>query len=114
MADGEQGLASGLVNTSVQIGGAVVLAVVSAILSGAASVEVPACTGQLIPGMVGGLQVIVGITAVGVIASFATVARRRRRSPQPRLRRWTDSQGNNGGVCRVAGTRHTPRSPQWC
>ena len=36
MADDEQGLASGLVNTGVRIGGAVVLAVISAILGNAA------------------------------------------------------------------------------
>jgi len=76
VADHEQGLASGLVNTSVQIGGAVVLAVISAILGSAAG-DGPAHAGELIPGMLGALQVIVVITAVGVLASLATLRVRR-------------------------------------
>lgn len=75
VADHEQGLASGLVNTSVQIGGAVVLAVISAILGNAAESEGPAVDGELIPGMVTGLQVIAVLAAVGVVASIATVFR---------------------------------------
>jgi MFS family permease len=73
VADHEQGLASGLVNTSVQIGGAVVLAVISAILAGAATTEGPARPDHLIPGMLSGLQVVVGLTAVGVVASLVTL-----------------------------------------
>jgi MFS family permease len=73
VADHEQGLASGLVNTSVQIGGAVVLAVISAILGNAATSDGPARTGELIPGMLTGLQVIAVLTAVGVAASLATL-----------------------------------------
>ncbi|HEY0952681.1 MFS transporter [Nocardioides sp.] len=73
VADHEQGLASGLVNTSVQIGGAVVLAVISAILGNAAESDGPAVTGELIPGMVTGLQVIAVLAAFGVAASLATV-----------------------------------------
>lgn len=73
VADHEQGLASGLVNTSVQIGGAVVLAVISAILGNAASTEGPAQHGELMPGMLTGLQVIAVFTAVGVAASVATL-----------------------------------------
>jgi MFS family permease len=77
VADHEQGLASGLVNTSVQIGGAVVLAVISAILGNAAASDGPAQPGELIPGMLTGLQVIAVITAVGVAASLATLVTRR-------------------------------------
>jgi MFS family permease len=73
VADHEQGLASGLVNTSVQIGGAVVLAIVSVILANAAATDGPAQPDQLIPGMVSGLHVVVGLTAFGVLASFATL-----------------------------------------
>ncbi|MDQ4052302.1 MAG: MFS transporter [Actinomycetota bacterium] len=73
VADHEQGLASGLVNTSVQIGGAVVLAVISAILVNAAASEGPAQEGQLIPGMLTGLKVIAVFTALGVAASIATL-----------------------------------------
>ena len=83
VADHEQGLASGLVNTSVQIGGAVVLAVVSAILAGSAASEGPARPDHLIPGMLPGLQVVVGITAVGVVASLATLLVGRRTPPVP-------------------------------
>lgn len=78
VADHEQGLASGLVNTSVQIGGAVVLAVISAILAGASGSEGPARPDQLIPGMLPGLQVVVGITAVGVVASLGALVVGRR------------------------------------
>jgi MFS family permease len=77
VADHEQGLASGLVNTSVQLGGAIVLAVISAILAGAAATDGPARPDELIPGMLPGLQVVVGITAVGVLASLATLLVRR-------------------------------------
>ncbi len=73
VADHEQGLASGLVNTSVQIGGAVVLAVISAILVNASASEGPAQVGQLMPGMVTGLKVIAVFTAVGVAASLVTL-----------------------------------------
>ena len=73
VVDEEQGLASGLVNTSVQIGGAVVLAVVSAILVNASVSEGPAQTGELIPGMVTGLKVIAVFTALGLVASIATL-----------------------------------------
>jgi MFS family permease len=73
VVDEEQGLASGLVNTSIQVGGAIVLAVVSAVLGAAARTEGPAQHGQLIPGMVDGLHVVVAITAVGVVASAASL-----------------------------------------
>jgi predicted MFS family arabinose efflux permease len=73
VADHEQGLASGLVNTSVQIGGAVVLAVISAILVNAAAAEGPAQPGELMPGMLTGLKVIVVITALGLASSVATL-----------------------------------------
>src|SRR5690349_24588196 len=73
VADHEQGLASGLVNTSVQIGGAVVLAIVSVILANAAATDGPARPDHLIPGMLSGLQVVVGLTAFGVLASLATL-----------------------------------------
>jgi len=77
VADHEQGLASGLVNTSVQIGGAVVLAVVSAILGSAVRSQGPAQPGELLPGMVDALQVIVALTVVGVLAAGVALTARR-------------------------------------
>jgi len=77
VVDHEQGLASGLVNTSVQVGGAVVLAIVSAILASASSGG-PAEPGHLMPGMLTSLQVLVAITAVGVAASVAALRLRPR------------------------------------
>jgi hypothetical protein len=81
VVDEEQGLASGLVNTSVQVGGAIILAVVSAVLGAAARTEGPAQPGRLIPGMVEGLHLVVAITAVGVVASAASLLWAWRRRP---------------------------------
>ena len=67
--DEEQGLASGLVNTSLQVGGAVVLAVITAVLDGAS--HTTQVRGQLIPGMTTAIGVVVGISAVGVLATIA-------------------------------------------
>jgi MFS family permease len=72
VADHEQGLASGLVNTSVQIGGAVVLAVISVILANHATGGQPVHD-QVIPGMLQGLRVVAGITVFGVLASLVTL-----------------------------------------
>jgi EmrB/QacA subfamily drug resistance transporter len=59
--DHEQGLASGLVNTSFQLGGAIGLAIVTAVVSGETSVDAfrPA------------IAVVVGIAALGLLASLA-------------------------------------------
>jgi hypothetical protein len=57
----------------------VVLAVISAILGNAAASDGPARTGELIPGMLTGLQVIAVLTAVGVAASLATLVAAGRR-----------------------------------
>jgi MFS family permease len=66
VADHEQGLASGLVNTSIQIGGAVVLAVITAIL-GAGSSGTPTRHGELLPGMTTAITVLVGLSLLGVL-----------------------------------------------
>ena len=71
----EQGLASGLFNTSLQVGGAVVLAVVTAIVSGTGGVAVP---GRLLPGMTTAIWVVVAINALALIATAARVAGQRR------------------------------------
>jgi MFS family permease len=75
VADHEQGLASGLLNTSLQIGGAVVLAVVSAIMSSAGSADVHHA---LLPGMTAAIAVVVGISTVALVltAGYLVWARR--------------------------------------
>ncbi|WP_338177284.1 MFS transporter [Jatrophihabitans sp.] len=63
VADHEQGLASGLLNTSMQIGGAMVLAIVTAILTSAGHHKT---TDGLLPGMDTALGVVVGVSLAGL------------------------------------------------
>jgi len=73
VADHEQGLASGLLNTSLQIGGAVVLAVVTAIVgSGGAAPK-----GQLLPHMTSALTVVLGVSVVGLLITAVRLIPRR-------------------------------------
>ena len=74
VADHEQGLASGLVNTSFQIGGAVVLALVTAILTAASGGAAPVGDG-LPDGYLEGLLFVTGTTALG--ATIVGLSRRR-------------------------------------
>ncbi|WP_460606431.1 MFS transporter [Jatrophihabitans fulvus] len=71
VSDDEQGLASGLVNTSIQIGGATVLAIVSAVIGAGGEIE----RGRLLPNMTTAIAVVVG---VGVLGLLATLPRLRR------------------------------------
>ncbi|HZC70633.1 MAG TPA: MFS transporter [Jatrophihabitans sp.] len=73
VADEEQGLASGLVNTSFQIGGAIVLAVVTAIVAGG---DGATSADGLPDGYLAGLGVI---TAIVVFAFVLVTAQRRTR-----------------------------------
>jgi MFS family permease len=75
VADHEQGLASGLLNTSLQVGGAVVLAVVSAILSSSGSSDVHH---KLLPGMTTAIGVVVGISLVALVLTAGYLVRVRR------------------------------------
>lgn len=75
--DEEQGLASGLVNTSVQIGGAVMLAVVTAVL---ASSGEPARHGALLGGMTTAIWLVSTLSVVGLVSSLAVSWSRRRRA----------------------------------
>jgi len=74
VADGEQGLASGLLNTSLQIGGALILAIVSAVVSshGGAS----ASTAQLLDGFRAAVAAVSGIALVALVVSLSGVASR--------------------------------------
>jgi len=78
VANHEQGLASGLLNTSLQIGGAIVLAVVSAILSSSGSADVHH---KLLPGMTTAIAVPVGISLVALLLTADVARRKRQRQP---------------------------------
>jgi MFS family permease len=67
IADEEQGLASGLVNTSMQVGGAIVLAVVTAVIGGSGATQRP---GQLLPGMHAAIAVVVGVSVAGLLLTL--------------------------------------------
>ena len=64
IADQEQGLASGLVNTSFQVGGAVVLAIVSAIVASSGSTD-------FLDAMRPAIGVIVGVSVIGLVAAVS-------------------------------------------
>src|ERR1700722_7500530 len=76
VADHEQGLASGLLNTSLQLGGAIVLAVVTAILG---TRGIPAHD-QLLPGMKTAIYVVVGVSTGAVVLTLAFLYRSRRKA----------------------------------
>jgi MFS family permease len=79
VADREQGLASGLVNTSMQVGGALVLAVVTAVMTAAwdASSATPGTARALLDGYVPGLVLVAGASVVGLAVAVSGVIRRR-------------------------------------
>ncbi len=71
VSDDEQGLASGLLNTFIQVGGAVMIAVVTAITtSGHAA-------GGLLPGMTTAVTVVMALTGVGLAGTVGLLAARR-------------------------------------
>ncbi|MEH0580309.1 hypothetical protein QBA54_39005 [Streptomyces sp. B21-108] len=65
--DSEHSLASGLVNTSLQIGGAVSLALITAVLS---SAHATAEHGQLLPNLKPAMLTIAGLTLLGVLIAL--------------------------------------------
>jgi EmrB/QacA subfamily drug resistance transporter len=82
IADDEQGLASGLLNTSFQVGGAVILAVITAIVTSKAG-------GSADPSVVlaaykPAIAVIAALAAVGFLVSLSGVVTRRRGTVDPR------------------------------
>lgn len=80
--DHEQGLAGGLLNTSVQVGGAIGLAVVTAVLTG--SGEGRTGPAALLAGLDPALCVIAGLAAAGLVVSLAGTGTRRGRGEPPR------------------------------
>ncbi len=77
VVDDEQGLAGGLVNTSIQVGGAIMMAVVTAVLASRAG-DPGSGPAAALTGLHAGLQVIVGLTVVGVLISAWMLLRRQR------------------------------------
>ncbi|KAA2266624.1 MFS transporter [Solihabitans fulvus] len=76
VADDEQGLASGLVNTSMQIGGAVVLAITTAVVTANAG-EGTTGPAALSAGVHPALAVVTGIAVIGALVSLFGLRRRR-------------------------------------
>ncbi|MCW3024337.1 MAG: major facilitator superfamily 1 [Conexibacter sp.] len=76
VADHEQGLASGLVNTSFQVGGAIVLAVVSAVVgNGTAS---GSDAGAFLHASHTAVGVVTGVAVLGLVTALSGLAWRRR------------------------------------
>ncbi len=92
VADHEQGLASGLLNTSLQLGGAIVLAAVTAILhpSGAAVHD------QLLPAMKSATDVVVGVTAGASLLALMNVQRTRGRERSLTAAAGAGAEGRSG------------------
>ena len=78
VADHEQGLASGLVNTSFQIGGAFVLAIASAIVSSQAGLSTDPQT--LLDAYRPAIAVIAGLSVISLIVALSGVIGRERQS----------------------------------
>jgi EmrB/QacA subfamily drug resistance transporter len=74
--DSEQGLAGGLLNTFVQIGGAIVLAVVTAVVTASGGADVSAAA--LLAAFRPALSVIAGVSVVGLLVAASGLVRRRR------------------------------------
>jgi sugar phosphate permease len=74
--DHEQGVASGLVNTSFQLGGALVLAIVSAVVGGGA--VTPDEAASFLDAAHTAVGVVTGVAALGLVVALTGVAWRRR------------------------------------
>jgi predicted MFS family arabinose efflux permease len=80
IANEEQGLASGLVNTSLQVGGAIGLAVTTAVISANSG---GATQGQaLLDGFKPAIEVVTAISAIGLIGALTGVRLLRARQPE--------------------------------
>jgi MFS family permease len=76
--DQEQGLASGLLNTSLQVGGAVGLAIVTAVVSANETHVAQVTPDELLASYFPGLAVVAGIAVLGVIVSLSGILAMRR------------------------------------
>jgi sugar phosphate permease len=71
VADHEQGLASGLINTSFQVGGAITLAIVSAVVGTSNGSE-------FLHDSHTAVGVVTGVAALGLVSALSGLALRRR------------------------------------
>jgi EmrB/QacA subfamily drug resistance transporter len=81
IADSEQGLAGGLLNTSLQVGGAIGLAVVTAVLTANGGRE--ASPAALLTGLTPALSVVTGIAVLGLLIAISGLVARKQPVPQP-------------------------------
>jgi predicted MFS family arabinose efflux permease len=82
--DAEQGLAASLFQTSFQVGGAVVLAIVTAVVDAGGANHVVSAAATL-SAYRPALAVITGVSAVGAITALTALRPLRRRAPAPQL-----------------------------
>src|SRR5437763_12016414 len=80
IADTEQGLAGGLFNTSLQVGGAIGLAVITAVLTASGGRE--ASPAALLKGLTPVLSVVTGIAVLGLLVALSGVVRRSVAEPE--------------------------------
>lgn len=81
ISDSEQGLAGGLLNTSLQVGGAIGLAVVTAVLTANGGRE--ASPAALLTGLTPALTVVTGIAVLGLLVAISGLAARKKTVSQP-------------------------------
>ncbi|HET6710535.1 MFS transporter [Amycolatopsis sp.] len=79
--DDEQGLAGGLLNTSLQVGGAIGLAVVTAVLTANGGRE--ASPAALLTGLTPALSVVTGIAVLGLLVAASGLVARKRPAEEP-------------------------------
>ncbi|WP_086853826.1 MFS transporter [Amycolatopsis kentuckyensis] len=85
ISDDEQGLAGGLLNTSLQVGGAIGLAVVTAVLTANGGRE--ASPAALLTGLTPALSVVTGIAVLGLLVAISGLAARKRPAEEPAVER---------------------------
>jgi MFS family permease len=106
VADQEQGLASGILQTSFQVGGAIVLAVVTAVVNagGANRVITPQTLSAYRPALV----VISGISALGVVIALGGLSARRTRAADEAITITADGGPADGDAAELKATDCAP------